>query len=221
MSFFRILSISTAIVPFILLFGIIKGLQYYRYLKTDYKLLVVYLIGCFLADISSRIMGEFYKNNLICMVAFSLFELLFFVYYYQTCFFKRKVWRYLIVALIGTIYIGHEIYTLINVKPEYFQTYSKTFTAFLIIIMGIDFFIENLKEERIDSSSTMRRNAIFIFYFSLNLILFLPINFLINVSSSVKFYFWLINLIVTFSFYIILTKKIWKNGLTQKQLQRG
>lgn len=221
MSFFRILSISTAIVPVILFFGIIKGIQYYRYLKTGHKLLVLYLIGCFLADISSRVIGEFYRNNLICMVAFSLFELLFFVYYYQVCFFKRKVWRYIIIALIGTGYIGHEIFTLINVTPEYFQTYSKTCTAFLIIIMGIDYFVEKIKQEKIDMPNKMRLNSIFIFYFSLNLILFLPINFLINVSSSVKFYFWLINLIVTLVFYILLTKIIWKNGLTQKQLQRG
>jgi hypothetical protein len=60
-----------------------------------------------------------------------------------------------------------------------------------------------------------------VIYFSLNLIFFLPVNFLINVASSVKFYFWSANLLLTISFYTFLCKEIWKNGSTRKRLRSG
>src|SRR5690554_562703 len=184
MTFFRILSIATIIIPVVLVIGMVGSGYYYRFLKKEFKLLVLYLAGCLFFDISSRAAGEFYGNNLIFMVVFSLFELLFFSVYYQTCFFQRKIWWYRIATLAGSFYIGYEIYTLISVNPEHFQTYSKTFTAFLVIIMGIDFFFKKIRNEHLDSTYTIKLNSIFIIYFSLNLIIFLPVNFLINVASS-------------------------------------
>lgn len=221
MIFFRALSIATIIVPVVLLIGIIRGVHYYSSLKSENKTLVIYLMGCFFADITSRLAGEFYKNNLIIMVAFSLFELLFFSIFYQVYLFKRKKIFYTIVTITGCLYIGYELHTLSNLDPKYFQTYSKTYTAFFIIFMGIDYFFEKIQKEYSESLKVIELNSVFVLYFSLNLILFLPVNFLINVNSPAKFYFWFINLLVTLCFYLFLTKKIWKNGLIQKQLQSG
>lgn len=220
MTFNRLLSIGTLLVPLLLLFGIIAGTFYYRYLDKKYQVLVVYLSVCLTVDILSRIAGEMYGNNLIFIVIFSLLELVFFYSYYQIYFFKKNKNIYTVATFIASAYIIYEIFALKDVEPIDFQPYSKVMCSFIIIIMSINCLFENINREQQDSA-IVKLSSVFVIYFSLNLIFFLPVNFLINVTSSVKFYFWFANLLLTFSFYIFLSKEIWKNGSTQKRLQSG
>lgn len=220
MTFNRLLSIGTLLVPLLLLFGIIAGACYYRYLDKKNKFLVVYLSICFTVDILSRIAGEIYNNNLIFIVIFSLLELVFFYVYYRVCFFKKNITLYTVATSIASVYMMYEMFTLKDVEPIDFQPYSKVICSFIIIIMSINSLFENISKEQQDST-IVKLSSVFVIYFSLNLIFFLPVNFLINVTSSVKFYFWFANLLLTVSLYIFLSKEIWKNGSTQKRLQSG
>lgn len=220
MTFNRLLSIGTLLVPLLLLFGIIAGAFYYRYLDKKNKLLVVYLSICLTIDILSRIAGEIYNNNLIFIVIFSLLELVFFYVYYRVCFFKKNITLYTVATSIASVYMIYEMFTLKDVEPIDFQPYSKVICSFIIIIMSINSLFENISKEQQDST-IVKLSSVFVIYFALNLIFFLPVNFLINVTSSVKFYFWFANLLLTVSLYIFLTKEIWKNGSTQKRLQSG
>lgn len=206
--------------PAILLFGIIIGCYHYKYLKREYKFLLLYLLICFLTDVSSRIVGEITKNNLIFIVLFSFFELIFFTTFYQVCFFKRKVRSVIIVSSIFGIYIIWEIFSLWNIPPAEFQTYSKTLSSFLIIFMAINYLLEKI-EHKEKNNRVIMLNSVIIIFFSLHLIFFLPINFLINVPSFIKFYFWTTNFLLTLIFYAFLIREIWKNGSIQKQLRSG
>lgn len=220
MSFSKFIEISTLLVPVLLLAGIITGCYYYKYLKKEFRFLLLYLIICFIIDVTSRIAGEFYNNNLIFIILFSLCEVLFFTIFYQVCFFKRKMWPYIIAGTASVIYIIWEIYTMWETPPSEFQTYSRALSSFIIIIMAIHFLFEKIEHEQ-KNNNAIKLNSVFIIFFSLHLIFFLPINFLINVPSSVKYYFWCANLLLTMFFYIFLSREIWRNGSTQKLLQSG
>lgn len=220
MTFNKFVSIATILVPILLFLGIVAGTYYYSYLDKKYRFLLLYFIICLCIDILSRIAGEIYDNNLIFIIIFSLLELLFFYFYYQTCFFKRRITTYAAITFIACGYMLYEMYALKDVSPLEFQPYSKVICSFIIIIMAIKYFFEKIAHEQQDNT-TIKLNSVFVIYFSLNLIFFLPVNFLINVASSVKFYFWCANLLLTFAFYTFLSREIWKNGSTQKQLRSG
>lgn len=220
MTFNHLLSIATGTVPLILAVGVGIGLKRYKYLGRDFKWLIVYLIICLLTDVSSRIIGELYDNNLIFIVLFSLMEVIFFYNYFKKYLRKNSVSLYGYATICAVIYIVYELYSLKDVAPAVFQPYSKVISSFLIISMALNCLFETMKEEQRVHSSIML-NGLFVIYFSLNLILFLPVNFLINVPSSVKFYFWCANFVVTLSFYTYLSILIWKNGSTQKRLRHG
>jgi hypothetical protein len=220
MTFDRFLSLATLVVPLLLLFGISIGAYLKRHLEDRYRFLLIYLGMCLLIDVLSRIVGELYGNNLVFIIIFSLLELVFFYVYYRKFFFKRAVPIYTLITLLGSIFMLYEMAALKDVSPKEFQPYSKVICSFIIIVMSINCLFEKMADEQQDNA-VIKLNSAFVIYFSLNLIFFLPVNFLINVASSVKFYFWSANLLLTISFYGFLCKEIWKNGSTRKRLQSG
>lgn len=220
MTFSSFLELSMWLVPLILISGIILGIYYYAAIELKYRYFILYFGICLLIDIVSRIAGNFYGNNLLFLVVFSLLELLFFYKFYRTCFFKRKVPRHFVATLIACIYMTGEIYLLSTTRPEEFQSYSKTLGSFIILLMIIDFLFEMLNKKQLNND-LLKFNSILIIYFSINLIFFLPVNFLINAPSYIKFYFWFVHLIVTILFYLFIMIGIWKNGVKRKLLQRG
>lgn len=215
-----LLAIITYIIPIVLIAGIGIGIYYYKFIKKEYRLLLLYLGICLVTDIISRIVGVIYGNNLIFIVIFSFLELLFFSIYYQIAFFKRRIWVYTIISSIALIFIAWEIVDLWNVPPSEFQSYSRVISGFFIIAIAINYLFEKIEEKQ-KQSSLIKLNYAFIIFYSLHLIFFLPINFLINVPSSIKFYFWSANLLLMVTFYVYLGREIWRNGLTQKRLHSG
>lgn len=220
MTFYELLKLFTYISPFLIGTTIVIGICYFKFIKREYQLLLLYLSICLISDIISRIIGVIYNNNLIIIVIFSFFELLFFSIYYQLAFFKRKIWVYTLIATVALIYIAWEIVDLWNVPPSEFQSYSRVISAFFIIAIAINYLFEKIEEKQ-KQSSLIKLNYAFIIFYSLHLIFFLPINFLINVPSSIKYYFWSANLLLTLTFYVYLGREIWRNGLTQKRLHSG
>ena len=220
MTFNRFLSLATAFAPILLVFGLTLGAYFFRNLEKKYRFLLIYLAICFLTDILSRIVGELYGNNLIFIIIFSMLELAFFYVYYRLYFFRKAKPVYALITFFGLIYMCYEVFTLKDVSPEEFQPYSKVICSFIIIVMSISCLFEKMAEAQ-QETAVIKLNSAFVIYFSLNLIFFLPVNFLINVASSVKFYFWSANLLLTISFYAFLCREIWKNGSTRKRLQFG
>lgn len=204
----------------LLSFGVGIGAYLYRYLEQKYRFLLYYLMICLGTDVLSRIAGELFKNNLIFIIIFSMLELVFFYAFYMLCIFRKKKTIYTVLTLVAVAYMVYEMFAMQHVSPKEFQPYSKVICSFIIIGMSISCFFEKLAQEQQDQG-VLKLNSVFIIYFSLNLIFFLPVNFLINVASTVKFYFWTANLILTTSFYIFICKEIWKNGSTRKPLPSG
>lgn len=220
MTFSQLLSVSTMIIPLVLVIGIVAGIYYYSFLLLKYRYLLAYLGICLSIDILSRLVGKLFANNLVLLIVFSLLELLFFYVFFRVCYFRRKVLKHTILVIVAGLYMMTELFLLGKVAVTAFQSYAKTLSALLILVMVIDYLLDTLSNGNAITEG-LSEQAAFIIYFSINLIFFLPINFLINVSSEMKFYFWCVNLVVTVLFYLILVFKIWKNGLKQKQLRHG
>ena len=220
MNLASILEISMWLVPIELGLGIVLGVYFFSSLTTTYRYLLFYLVVCLVVDILSRVLGELYGNNLTLIVVFSFLELICFYFLLRRCYFKRRVLRHSIMVFLASLYMFGEIFLLYNVSVKEFQSYSKTLGSFVIVLMIVDFLFELVRSKQLTSKS-LRSNSIFIFYFSINMIFFLPINFLINVPSSIKFYLWCANLFVTVLFYSFIVWELWRNGLKQKQLQLG
>ena len=202
--------------PIILLFGIILGIVYYPRLDRAHRLLILFLSMALFIDILSRLAGEFYGNNLIFIPIFGLLELVLWSYIYFSCLMaiKNKIW--LILVWILVLYNLYEIVTLLNVEPKDFNSNSRVFDSLAVVIISIVFYIKQIVNENPAKPGFMFLNTIIFAFYSLNLILYLPINFLINETSNIKFIFWSISLVLTLVFYSSIIRLIWIHGKNHK-----
>src|SRR5690606_3484704 len=207
-------------VPTILTIGTLVGIYHFPALSGAYKNLFLYLLICLLTDILSRIVGSIHGSNLILFIIFSIFEMIFFYYFFQKYLFKKENIKWKIIVVISTFYLLLELYFLSEVNPREFQTYSKSLTSLVSLLMTFDYLLIKLKDKTLNFR-IIKFSSVFIIYQGLNLIILLPFNYLINVPSPVKFYFWLFLLIITLIFYGFIIIEIWKNGMRPKQLQHG
>lgn len=203
--------------PLLLLIGVAVGTIYFKQLDRIRKAIFFYLIGGLLFDLTGRIMGHYFSNNnLILIPLFALFELPLFTYIYILLF--NKKYSAIIYTLSGAAFLFMIVESLTVNSSDYlnFQSYSRTVGAFLIVMYSIGYYFKNFFKISADSQRKMTLNTVILSFFSLNLIFLLPINFLINATSHLRFYLWLGNLCITLLFYLFLSISLWRNGKTLK-----
>ena len=211
----EILYYITYISPLILTIGLILGGIYFYELNTIHQLLLGYLLIALIFDLLSRFVGESFGNNLIFIPLFGFFELLIFSFIYLIFLVPDRNVALALITGMGLCYIGLEIWHLKNKDAQEFQTYARVVDAFILVLMSIIFYVRKMNEDKTIVPGVFMLNTLVLIYFSLHLIFILPINFLINESSQLKFYFWMVNLFVTVVFYSFIIYLIWKNGKTQ------
>ncbi len=217
MSFIALSYLLSWLSPILLAIGIVFGCIFYNKLDNVHKLLFIYFIGCIAFDIAGRMMGHLFKqNNLILIPLFTLFELPVFALIYARVLSPAFKWLIYSCAITGVLYTVYECFKLDVYDLMMFQTYARTLGAFFIVAFSITFFFGNFFELDADTRNKMRVNTIILGFFSLNLIFLLPVNFLINAESPLRFYLLFGNMVLTIVFYSILTVSIWKNGKTPK-----
>jgi len=221
MSFYGFIDTLTLLAPALLLLGIAAGAYYFKSLDRAHKTITIYLLVALIADLMSRGYVVIYENNLVFILLFSLLELILFSSLYFTLFLRKRNPFLIGLTAAGTLFIIWELFSLKFASVEQFQSYSKVVDTFLIVLLSVSFFFEKIRDKNSQVWEFFQLNSIILLFFSLNLLFFLPINFLINETSNLKFYFWLGNLAVTLIFYLLLTREIWKNGMTRKQLRSG
>ena len=199
--------------PLILLVGVIIGLVYYKRLNQSSRLVFYYLIVCLATDILGQVMYIITDNNLILWVLFAIAELLIFSnFFYKKLKMKKLV---MFMAGMGIVYMIME-FIFIDTNATSFQAYSKVISSFLIVLMVILLFWEKMRAAKSIDKSEMKLMFGILVYYALNVVLLLPINFLINNGSSTVIYVWYIYLVATIFFYSLLTFLLWKNGRTLK-----
>jgi hypothetical protein len=142
--------------------------------------------------------------------------LFFSLLYLQFIRLKQLVW---VLGGFGIIYAIVETLQIDPFNITSFQPYSKMVSSFIIVTMALFYIFGQIKAERKIAERYL--NYSIIFYFSLELILLLPINLLINYESFIVYFVWFLHLCINLLFYIFLIRFIWKNGKTQKQLPYG
>ncbi|UUC44947.1 hypothetical protein [Flavobacterium cerinum] len=212
MTFYQFLDYLTYLSPALLLTGIGIGMYRYKSLDLSRKMLLLYISVALCTDLTSRIYGHLFGNNLIFIILFSLLELIIFAILYQFCFFEKKSRTLFLLTLVASGFIIWELSSLHKVAPQQFQSYSKVMDAFVILLFALAYFFQKVGKYKTTQTEQLRLNAAILIFFSLHLLFFLPINFLINVSSGLKFYFWTANLVLTLFFYAFINWEIWKNG---------
>ena len=215
--FVRLLNFASPIVLFI---GSVTGLYYFKSLNVIHKGIFWYLLGLLLVDLTSRVVGAT-GNNFIVLLVYSLLEMTLFTWFYFRFFFKAKHRLVMGLSCVAFFYILWEIMTFERTDMKGFQSYAKVIDNFIVIILVFSFFHEKINIFKDSKWENFRLNVVILLFFSVNLVFFLPLNFLVNESAGMKFYFWLGIVITTVLFYLYLTLSIWKNGRTQKLLLSG
>lgn len=202
--------------PSILLIGICIGIYFYNSLNAINKSISFYLLVMLLVDLSGRVLKYTYGNNLIVLPIYSLLELIMFVLFYYKFLFKAKHRLILGLSIMAMLYIVWEIINLERLETRKFQSYAKVADNFVIITLALGFFYEKINIFKESKWDNFRLNAVILIFFSINMLFFLPINFLINERSGLNHYFWISNLVITILFYLFLISFIWKNGRIRK-----
>lgn len=204
--------------PFTLLIGGIFGMYYLKYLSKSYKLILSYLAISLIIDITSRIMAGMNNNNLILWPILSLIEINIFSLVFIPIIRKKFLW---IFTAIASAYIIYEIIIIDSFNASSFQPYAKIISSAIIVLYLLIVLIQRIKNESILSRKEQVFNLTILCYFALNVVLLLPINFLINENPEITIYIWTTYLILTILFYSCLSILLWKNGKNQKRLYFG
>ena len=213
---FSEVSLALASLPrIILIASLITGLFLYKKLDNLHKSILVYLFLMFSVDIVCRIIEKYNHTNIIMLPIFSLVELLYFMHLYNRYLLKKPSKILIGLGSIGIIYICVEflqyfVFNTLNIKQ--FQPYSKIVDNFIIIVMALVFYYQKINSFNETKWSNFKLNTAILIYFTINAIVFLPFNFIINENIGVRFYIWTINVIIILLFYSYLTFLVWKNG---------
>lgn len=209
------------LLPIVTFIGSIIGIVYFKTLSSINKNLTVYLILLFIADIASRII-RIDGSNFIILPLYSLLELCFFIWFYNNVLLNKRRKGLMLLGFLGIMYIIAEIvmYFIFNeVNTKQFQPYAKVVDNFIIIIMALYFYLEKIKSFKDVNWKLFRMNTILLSFFTLNVIVFLPFNFLVNENTGLKYYFWLVNIISLILFQMYIVFSIWQNARQQKIVQ--
>lgn len=214
--------IITLLSPLILLLGIIIGVYYRKHLNGCFRLLLAYLILGVLTELISKYFGYYSstKYNLFLIPIYGLLELvLFSILYYRYIIRNRsKLYIYFILFLICLIIIDlSRIESMF--KASSFQSYGKVIADAGIVVFCLIYYLDVVKGKIKPTFELNLLNAASIIFFSLNLIIFLAINFLVNANYGIVMFFWFFNLTIVCLYYMIIIYLIWRNGKTRKSLR--
>lgn len=219
MKIYKFAEMLTYASPIILLIGICIGIYYFKYLHYIYRVLYFFLSANLGIDLLSRYLASMSHNNLFLFIVISLVELVSFSFIYYYIIKKKKIIG--LITVIGFGYVLTETFSTNFQNIFTFQSYSKVVTSFLIVLMVLIYFTEVLSREYKISIPLINLNLLIMAYFTLELILLLPLNFLINSNQESIYYLWLLRTLILLIFYIIIIHFLWNHGRNQKQLHCG
>lgn len=219
MSFIQLAQILSQLAPVVLIGAFFLGCFYRKFIDGLHKSLVIYLSLMLFMELIGRVLEYVLGNNIILLPVFSLTEMLFFIYFYNKYLLSKPSKILIWLGICGVLYIVIEAlqyFVLNTLDIKQFQPYAKVVDNFVVIIMALYFFYQKMNNFKETKWGNFKLNiAIFIFFTS-NTMIFLPFNFLVNESSGVKFYFWIVNVALLLLFYIYLTSLVYKNGTLNK-----
>ena len=199
----------------VLTVGFSLGIFTYRKLDVLHQNIFVYLGLMLGVDLAGKLCDHYLHVNVIMFPIFSFIELFFYIYLYNKYLFYKPSKIIIGLGCVGLVYIVAEflqyfVFNTLNIKQ--FQPYSKIADNFVIILMALVFYYQKMNSFNETKWTNFKLNTVILIYFTINAIVFLPFNFIINETIGVRFYIWTINVVIILLFYIYLTALVWKNG---------
>ncbi len=203
--------------PVFLIIGVLSGCLLYKRLDAIHKGIAYYLLAMLFVDIVSRYLWR-YGNNQIILLVYSLIEVIGVSYFYYKLLLTKKYIVTFIINAVVIVYIVWELfsYLFFGTDVQHFQPYAKVVDNFMIILLALSLLYEKMNSYKESRWDNFRLNIVVLIFFTLNTLIFLPFNFLVNEGTGIKFYFWTGNVILLLLFYGFLTWSIWKNGRQNK-----
>lgn len=195
----------------------IGSCYFYKQLHSIYKLLSLYIWFTILTNY----IGLYFSSNLFWLPIYSFVELAVFSTIYLRFFLKgEKIIQGLLVLAHALILLDFLfLCDLFNAKT--FYAFSKVIADIAIVLLCLRYYWAILKEEMPIDKELLLLNSVFIGYFSINSIIFLSINFLVNESLDLVTPFWILNALSALFLYLFLTYMIWQHGKTPKTSPSG
>ncbi|MFY7729295.1 MAG: hypothetical protein ACOVRN_07250 [Flavobacterium sp.] len=198
------------------------GLVAWKKPSLFYRMLSVYLLlmtgmeffGIYLAKVLNG-------RNHIFVLLDALTDVVFFSVLYGRCLLEKKTKLFLLLSILSGAYICFEIFFNFmykQVSVNEFQPYSKIVSDAFIIILALNFLYEKMNAFTATKVKHFWFNNIVMLYFTINLLVYLPFNFLVNESTGVKFVFWTLNIFCIEAFYLFLLSVILKDALDKKAI---
>jgi hypothetical protein len=204
--------------PILLSVGLFLGILYHKKINSLYKSITIYLGMMLLIEILIREV-RIYGSNFILLPIYTLIELCFFTFFYKTFLLHRYSKLFVGLGILGSAYIiGETIayFVLDNIDTKEFQPYAKVVDNFIIILMALAFYLEKISQFKESGWKHFKLNTVILAFFTITILVFLPFNFMINETTGLKHYFWVINTICLILFELYLTYSIWQNARQNK-----
>jgi len=198
-----------------LIIGVAIGVFTYKKLDSLNKSLFWYLLLMLMVHLSTKIMNAIAVTSVMIFPVYSFIELSFFTYLYNKYLFNKPNKILIGLGCIGLIYIVAEflqyfVFDTLNLKQ--FQPYCKIADNFIVIIMALVFYYQKMNSFNETKWTNFKLNTAVLIYFTINTIIYIPFNFIINETIGVRLYIWTVNIVIILLFYSYLTILIWKNG---------
>jgi len=186
-----------------------------------YKLIGIYIGLSILVELLTTYFMRSTGYNLFLLPIYSFAELAIFSTIYLRFFLKgEKIIQGLLVLAHALILLDFLfLCDLFNAKT--FYAFSKVIADIAIVLLCLRYYWAILKEEMPIDKELLLLNSVFIGYFSINSIIFLSINFLVNESLNLVTPFWILNALSALFLYLFLTYMIWQHGKTPKTSPSG
>ena len=205
--------------PLISCIGMVTGYMFRKHLNPVYKSLTVYCALMLLMELLNNLFGYvLLGNNMIMLHIYSLTELAFMLYLFKKHLLRQRHIALTLLGFAGLTYIVAEmllIFVFEGLDVKQFQPYAKVVDNFVIILFTLAFLNETMTSFREKQWCNLRLAMVFLAFFTLNTLFFLPFNFMVNEGSGIKFYFWTGHIVLVICYYLYITLEIWKNGRTQ------
>jgi hypothetical protein len=191
---------------------------FYKQLASIYQYLSFYIWFTILTNY----IGLYFSSNLFWLPIYSFAELAIFSIIYLRFFLKgEKVVLQSLLLLAHVLILLDFLFLCDLFKVETFYAFSKVVADISIILLCLRYYWTILKEDSPINKELLLLNSVFIGYFSINSILFLSINFLVNESLDLVTPFWVLNALSALFLYSFLTYMIWQHGKIQKTSPSG
>ena len=181
------------------------------------RIILGFVFVSLIIDVVSRAYVDLFGSNLMLFNILSFAEILGFCLYFYNSLVPKVV--SILAFCLGGVFVLVESLLSYNESWQTFQGYSKAVVAFLIVCLALFSILIQIIQETEVENKLMKYGVIF--YFSMEFILLLPMNYLINARSEYVKFLWSTRIGVIFIFYLIIIHYLWSLGRTKKLLPSG